>query len=138
MQAMNSVLQKCVQNNINVFVSAGDNGSGDSINDGLAHVDFPGSSPWVVSCGGTTLQANISTNPPTIISETVWDNNPSSSATGGGMSQYILPPTYQTQNLIPYPISANPGAGKGRCVPDLSVTFLFFFSYFLFVYLLIC
>lgn len=81
MQAMNSVLQKCVQNNINVFVSSGDNGSSDSINDGLAHVDFPGSSPWVISCGGTTLQANLQTNPPTIISETVWNNNPTSSAT---------------------------------------------------------
>ena len=40
---------------ITICVSSGDDGSGDELGDGQAHVDFPGSSPFVLSVGGTML-----------------------------------------------------------------------------------
>ena len=56
---------------ISVCAAAGDNGSSDGEMDGGNHVDFPGSSPWVLSCGGTKLTSN---------SETVWNDGDN----GGG------------------------------------------------------
>ena len=46
---------------ISTFVASGDNGSGDGVGDGHTHVDFPSASPFVVSCGGTTLSASGTT-----------------------------------------------------------------------------
>ena len=40
---------------ITVCCAAGDNGSSDGETDGLAHVDFPASSPFALGCGGTNL-----------------------------------------------------------------------------------
>jgi len=36
---------------ITVCVSSGDDGSGDQLNDGKAHVDFPSSSPYTLAVG---------------------------------------------------------------------------------------
>ena len=49
-------------------------------------VDFPASSPSVVGCGGTrlTLAADGSRS-----AEVVWNDNPTSSATGGGLSTHF-------------------------------------------------
>ena len=43
---------------VTVFVAAGDNGSSDGVSDGEAHVDYPASSPQVIGCGGTHLDAS--------------------------------------------------------------------------------
>ena len=43
---------------VTVTAAAGDDGSTDRTSDGKAHVDFPASSPHVLACGGTRLQAN--------------------------------------------------------------------------------
>lgn len=67
---------------INIFCASGDTGSGDS-GGGGDHVDFPASSPNVVGCGGTRLTVNPDGSRST---ETVWNDDPSSSATGGGAS----------------------------------------------------
>ena len=56
-----------------IFVASGDNGSSDGVSDGQNHVDFPASSPYVVGCGGTTLES--STDGSTIESETVWNED---------------------------------------------------------------
>lgn len=66
---------------VNVFVAAGDSGSGDG--ESGTHVDFPSSSPNVVGCGGTRLTINADGSRST---ETVWDDSDTSSATGGGVS----------------------------------------------------
>lgn len=68
-----------------VFAAAGDTGSGDSGGRGN-HVDFPASSPNVVGCGGTRLTLNADG---TRAAEVVWDDNDTSSATGGGVSTHF-------------------------------------------------
>ena len=77
---------------ITVTVAAGDNGSSDGVDDGQAHVDFPASSPNVLACGGTRLNANLTQ----ISSEVVW-NEPNEGATGGGISDSFPLPTYQDE-----------------------------------------
>ena len=85
----------------------------DSVGDGLAHVDFPASSPYVLSCGGTKLSVD---NNGKIISEVVWHES-NNSATGGGVSEVFPKPAYQNNAMIP--TSVNSGF-KGRGVPDIA------------------
>jgi len=104
---------------VTICCASGDAGSGDENpangqSDGLAHVDFPSSSPHVLACGGTRLVANGSA----IASETVWNDDPTSSAGGGGVSDVFDVPDYQRSANVPP--SANPGARRGRGVPDVS------------------
>jgi len=99
---------------VTVTVAAGDNGSSDGVTDGLAHVDFPASSPNVLACGGTRLIGSGST----ITSETVWNDGDSGGATGGGISAFFVPPP-AFQSGVNLPASANPGGHPGRGVPDV-------------------
>ncbi|MCV7174892.1 S53 family peptidase [Mycolicibacterium sphagni] len=70
---------------IPVFVAAGDSGSQDSSNAGN-QVDFPASAPDSIGCGGTRLTVTPSGERAT---ETVWDDSPTQSATGGGVSKHF-------------------------------------------------
>ncbi len=97
-----------------VFVAAGDSGSSDGVNDGLAHVDYPASSPQVVACGGTRLEVSGTT----IASEVVWNDGSGGGATGGGVSALFPLPAFQQSAGVP--VSANPGGGAGRGVPDVA------------------
>ncbi len=97
---------------VTVCVAAGDNGSSDGVNDGNNHVDFPASDPFVLGCGGTTLQ----TSNEQIVSETVWDDLPNGGATGGGVSNVFPLPTWQEGFDVPAPTVQ----GGGRGVPDVS------------------
>ncbi len=99
---------------VTVTVAAGDNGSSDGVTDGLAHVDFPASSPHVLGCGGTALTASGTT----ITSETTWNDGSSGGATGGGISDVFALPTFQQNAGVPP--SVNPGGRIGRGVPDVS------------------
>jgi kumamolisin len=99
---------------ITVCVAAGDNGSSDGVTDGLAHVDFPASSPHVLACGGTSLSASGTT----ISSETVWNDGASGGASGGGISDSFALPAWQQNAGVPP--SANAGAHVGRGVPDVA------------------
>jgi len=65
-----------------VFAAAGDSGSTDGTSSNT--VDFPASSPNVIGCGGTRLTLNASG---ARVAETVWNDSPTSSATGGGVSK---------------------------------------------------
>ncbi len=98
---------------ITVTVAAGDNGSSDGVDDGQAHVDFPASSPNVLACGGTRLNATATK----ISSEVVW-NEPGDGSTGGGISDSFPLPTYQESADVPP--SANPSNNVGRGVPDVA------------------
>jgi kumamolisin len=60
------------------------------VKDGAAHVDFPASSPHVLGCGGTALQAKGGK----ITSEVVW--NEGGGATGGGVSTVFPLPAWQS------------------------------------------
>lgn len=99
---------------ITVCAAAGDNGSSDGNNDGNDHVDYPASSPFVLACGGTSLIASENT----ITSETVWNSDGQSGATGGGVSTVFSVPVYQSNNGV-IPLGAQTSL-PGRGVPDVA------------------
>ena len=113
-QNMDQAFQAAAALGVTVCAAAGDRGSSDGAQDGLAHVDFPASDPYVLACGGTSLQGASGT----ISSEVVWNDNPTSSATGGGVSDLFALPTWQEKAGVP--VSANPGGRVGRGVPDVA------------------
>ena len=97
---------------VTICCAAGDQGSGDSETDGKVHADFPASSPYVLACGGTTLQAKNNA----VVSETVWHNS-NTSATGGGVSDFFPLPDYQKNAKVPLAVSTK---FKGRGLPDVA------------------
>jgi kumamolisin len=103
---------------ITVCAAAGDSGYTDGLPGSSAHVDFPASSPYVLACGGTSLESSAGN----IASETVWNDGPNtanpSSGTGGGVSAFFPLPSYQSAANIPP--SANPPNKPGRGVPDVA------------------
>jgi kumamolisin len=109
---MEAAIKQCVNQNINVYVAAGDSGCDDGVNDGQDHVDYPASSPQVIACGGTRLQLDNNGNRE---SEIVWGPPASQDgATGGGISTlFALPPA---QANLPATLTQ---AAK-RLVPDIS------------------
>jgi kumamolisin len=109
--ALDAACQSAAALGISITVAAGDNGSSDG---GTGNnVDFPASSPHVLACGGTTLEASGAN----IASETVWNETASNEgATGGGVSTVFALPTWQAKSNVPAPST---GAG-GRGVPDVA------------------
>ena len=104
---------------ITVCVASGDDGSRDDAKSG-AHADFPASSPWVLSVGGTSLKATPGPNP-RIASEVVWneyDQVPPAGAGGGGVSSVFGLPPYQEGMGVP--VAADPPHKIGRGVPDVA------------------
>ena len=98
-------------------VSSGDDRSGDHMDDGQAHTDFPSSSPNVLGVGGTMLKRSGSG-----INEVVWWESPGrrtangGGATGGGVSTTFTRPSWQNVHVA----SLNSGSIDGRVVPDVS------------------
>lgn len=113
-QAVNEAFQAAAAMGVTVCCAAGDDGSRDQIDDGLAHCDFPASSAWVLACGGTTLYSTGTA----ITNETVWNDGTNGGATGGGISDDIDLPSWQSQANVPP--SVNPGGRVGRGVPDVA------------------
>jgi kumamolisin len=101
---------------ITTCVSSGDDGSGDQINDGHAHVDFPSSSQNALGVGGTMLTKSGSN-----VSEVTWWESPGEragggGATGGGVSTVFSRPSWQNVKVK----SLNSGSIDGRVVPDVA------------------
>ncbi|TMD92411.1 MAG: peptidase S53 [Chloroflexi bacterium] len=113
MSALDAVLQDAAALGVTVLCASGDAGSGDGAADGLAHTDFPASSPHVVACGGTRLTAGAGG----ITAEVVWNDGAAGGATGGGVSDSFDAPSWQANASVPP--SANPGGRRGRGVPDV-------------------
>ena len=113
MKSFDQALQTAAALGVTVCCAAGDNGSGDGVGDGNAHVDFPASSPFALGCGGTKIAAHGNK----ISSEVVW-NESADSATGGGISDFFPLPAYQGKAGVP--ASANAGGRVGRGVPDVA------------------
>ena len=109
--ALDAACQSAAALGITITVAAGDDGSTDG---GTGNnVDFPASSPHVLACGGTKLDANGGT----IVSEVVWNELASQEgATGGGVSKVFALPPWQANANVP-----KPGGGVGgRGVPDVA------------------
>src|SRR5262249_41925329 len=92
--AFDHALQAAAALGATTTVAAGDDGSGDRVGDGRAHVDFPASSPHALACGGTRLDADGATG--AVRSETVWNNGTGGGATGGGVSAVFPLPAWQS------------------------------------------
>jgi kumamolisin len=101
---------------VTVCVSTGDDGSEAKVKDGLAHVNFPATSPYVLAVGGTTLHARTSAAGRKTITEVVWNNGPGD-GTGGGISDITPVPAWQA-NVVPR--SINTGHFAGRAIPDVA------------------
>jgi kumamolisin len=122
------LFQQAAAAGITVFAASGDYGaSGYNPNDpnweGGAHVQYPGSDPYVTSCGGTVLLSNP---PPT--TQQTWNDTPyQGGATGGGISSLQMPP-WQSN------VTINGQALSGRGVPDVAGNASTYSGYDLVVY----
>jgi kumamolisin len=109
--SLDAACQAAAALGVTITVAAGDDGSTDGATGN--NVDFPASSPHVLACGGTKLNANGAT----IVSEVVWNELASSEgATGGGVSNVFPLPTWQANAKVPAP--TNKAGGRG--VPDVA------------------
>lgn len=108
--ATNAILAQAPTLGIPVFVSSGDYGS--TWSSSSPEVLFPASSPYVVACGGTTLQISGTT----ITSEVAWTNS------GGGISIYNSIPSFQTGKGLTYKTYSAGVVSSlaARGVPDVS------------------
>jgi kumamolisin len=109
--ALDQAFQAAAALGITVCCVSGDNGWTDGIGTKRGHVDYPASSPYVLACGGTRLEARDGK-----LEEVVW--NSGGNATGGGVSQYYPVPSWQRKVRVPH--SHNPGRHRGRGVPDVA------------------
>jgi hypothetical protein len=130
---MSALFQQLAAVGVNVFIALGDWGADDSLTDGKTHVSYPGSDPWVTSCGGTLLAG--SAGPPVKLDERVWNDSWSTSgfgsntadfgttgggASGGGLGANFPVPPYQTAAGITSITDSAGNTLKARFVPDVA------------------
>ena len=117
MDTVNDAMKEAAARGIPVCVAAGDDGSDAQVGDGLAHVNFPATSPFVLSVGGTALIKGTDG-----FTEKVWFDGDGlrkdkGGSTGGGVSSVFSRPAWQDGLKI---ASVNPNAIAGRIVPDIA------------------
>jgi kumamolisin len=118
MMSVNHRLQIAAMMGINICVSAGDDGIGCGQRRGRYHVEFPASSPFTLSVGGTMLKPGYSG----ALDEVVWWEEPGQrtdeggGSTGGGVSALIHRPPWQKVRIA----SLDARARDGRVVPDVA------------------
>jgi subtilase family serine protease len=118
-----------VTEGIGIYFSSGDN-SDESLVQGYTTTDWPASSPFVTSVGGTSLAVGASNN---YLFETGWGTTTSSwtgtawsptppgpwlYGAGGGVSRIFAEPSYQ-QGVVPTSVFTAQGR-TGRAVPDIA------------------
>jgi kumamolisin len=111
---VNDNLKELANAGITVCVSSGDDGSDDQVSDGQAHLDFPASSPYCLSVGGTALTRATG-------QEVVWFDGDGlrrdqGGSGGGGVSEMNAKPSWQTMDIP----SVNSPTIHGRIVPDVA------------------
>ncbi len=115
--ALDGIYQEYAAQGQALFAAAGDTGAYDCTRDGDStdlSVDSPGSDPYVVSVGGTTLNVGSGES---YSSETVWNN--STGAGGGGQSEFWTMPTYQRGPNVVNDYTYSDG-NASREVPDVT------------------
>jgi len=121
LKALSGQFQSLAALGVTVLAASGDDGARSLTRDGLRHVQYPGSDPWVTSCGGTS----ISTSPDYV--EWAWDdiyndpeNGPRPFASGGGVSACFTGSLPAWQQGVDVPPSLNDNTTIGRGVPDVA------------------
>lgn len=114
LEEINQRLQAAAQLGITVCAASGDDGSGDQVEDGDFHVNFPASSPYVLSVGGTMIEGE---------KEVVWHQPPGrrnggGGATGGGVSVIFDRPAWQTVQVTS--LNKRNKDFAGRVLPDIA------------------
>jgi hypothetical protein len=118
--AVNAAFQDAAIQGITVCIASGDRGTDSDVGDGKVHVQYPGSDPWVLCVGGTTI-GNIQGSS---FDEYVWNdpaadpNHSNWGTTGGGVSAFFPVPSYQAS--IGVPASLDDPTHHGRGVPDVA------------------
>ncbi|HET7017032.1 MAG TPA: S53 family peptidase [Streptosporangiaceae bacterium] len=113
--ALNVIFEQQAVQGQTVLVSSGDTGSEGCLRvapkqPGLLSTEFPGSDPFVLSVGGTSI---LSSDPVARNAEVVWNDSPTQDgAGGGGESAFFTEPSYQKSFGI--------SDGNTRGVPDVS------------------
>jgi kumamolisin len=107
LRAMDEAFLSAALLGVTVCVASGDDGSADAIADGRNHVDFPASSPHVLSCGGTRISAGRRRG---LVAERGWGDPAVNGASGGGYSRVFDRPAWQQ--------IGRPGTRRG--VPDVA------------------
>jgi kumamolisin len=111
--AVSATFQEASALGITIFVASGDHGSSCGLAGTRAYVSYPGSDPWITSCGGTLI-SDVSGSS---FTEDTWQDN-NGWATGGGISDaFTPPPAWQANAKLPG--SVNDGH-QGRGVPDVA------------------
>ena len=118
MDEVDTTFKEAAALGVTVIVAAGDDGAEDNITDGKPHVNYPASSPYVLSCGGTTLEARNGVRS----TEVAWgfgarSDGPGHGSTGGGISEHFPIPSWQSGANVP--VSAGTGFA-GRGMPDVA------------------
>jgi kumamolisin len=117
MAQVDQTLLEAAHLGITVCVAAGDDGSSAADLDGHAHVIYPGSSPYALAVGGTTVTKKASAQRDIVWFEGDGLRNDNGGSTGGGVSAVEPRPSWQASITIQ---SVNPGAIEGRVMPDLA------------------
>jgi kumamolisin len=117
MAQIDETLKEAAYLGITVCVAAGDDGSSDALADGHAHADFPSSSPYALSVGGTTIVDMTGATADVVWMEGDGLRADQGGSTGGAVSDVFERPEWQSGITI---ASVNPGAITGRCIPDVA------------------
>jgi Pro-kumamolisin, activation domain/IPT/TIG domain len=123
-QLENTLFEEAAIQGQTVFASAGDDGSDDCANTPFSSgtpvapylsVDDPGSQPYVISVGGTSLLTDR--QPVGTGGETVWNDGVNGGSGGGGLSSLWQIPEWQSALGVPSVSTSGP-----RETPDVSAS----------------
>jgi kumamolisin len=114
LSSVDEMLRDAAMLGVTVCVSSGDEGAMNGATDGNPVVNFPASSPHVLSCGGSTVHWARGES----LREAAWNCvlHGMHGATGGGVSRKFGAPTWQKARGVPL----GPTGRKGRGVPDVA------------------
>jgi kumamolisin len=114
LNSVNEVLRDAATRGVTVCVSSGDEGAINGSLDGKPTVNFPASSPHVLTCGGSSVHKADGNG----LRESVWNCvlHGMHGATGGGVSQKFDTPEWQKN----HPVPKGPTGSTGRGLPDVA------------------
>lgn len=112
--AVDEALRDAAMLGVTVCVSSGDEGAMNGATDGKPVVNFPASSPHVLSCGGSSVHVSEGSE----LREAAWNCtlHGMHGATGGGVSRHFAAPAWQKEHNVPL----GPTGRRGRGVPDVA------------------